>query len=539
MPEEYKTLTQATEKLIKAFDKKQEDNQEKSSPKIKVNGTVSKLAFLYEKIRNVIDYKEEHLLRKNAVKRVLKRRLADRGNAKKISGPMVSELIRAGYLENENESENKIERVERIIKKYILLLNSYNQQSKREDKEKKETLNWILGIAACEIEEIFASREKDEVMAEFMYKVMGESIAWSGKISKEEKSIQLYIAIQRALLKADREIIAYRLMDLYYLDWRGKASPKLISEIASQAEFLNQTIEEQIDHPLSSRLITVVKKYLPSFVILRDVLEKNEKEPDKEELLSNTSSLHKKTKEACEEKYTETRIKLRRSGVRSIIYIFVSKMLLALALEVPYNIFIASKFEYMPLLVNVIFHPFLLFLILLTIRVPKEQNTEKIIDNIKRIIYKEEENILAQKIKTSVSRNIFSNLLFNFFYITTFAISFGVIVYVLNIFGFNILGIFIFVLFLSLVSFFGIRNRESARELIIVEEREGIITTLVDFFAIPILRAGRWLSLNFSRINIFVFVLDFIIEAPFKAFIEITEDFFAFIREKKEEITMK
>jgi hypothetical protein len=281
----------------------------------------------------------------------------------------------------------------------------------------------------------------------------------------------------------------------------------------------------------------VVKKYLPSFVVLRDVLENNKE--DIEEVLSNIDSLTEKATEACDEKYSDTRVKLKRSGIRSIIYIFVTKMLLALALEIPYDMYIATEFDYTPLIVNVIFHPALLFLILLTIRVPKEKNTESIINNIRRIIHEEEENILAQKVKTSISRNVFSNVLFNIFYVIIFAFTFGAIIYILSRFGFNALGIFIFVLFLSLVSFFGIRSRESARELIIAGDRENIITTLVDFFAIPILRVGRWLSLNFSRINVFVFILDFIIEAPFKAFIEITEDFFSFIREKKEEITMK
>ncbi len=537
LQDEYRTLTKPTEKLIQAFERKKEDKKENASPKIKVNRTVSKLAFLYEKIRNVIDYKEEHLLRKNAIKRVLKRRLTNQSSAQKISEPMIFELIRGGYLENEIVSENKISKVEKIINKYILLLNSYHNKSEKPENEKKDYMDWILGIAACEIEEIFASRVKDEAMADFMYEVMSENIAWSGKITKEEKSIQIYIAIQRALLKSDREIITYRLIDLYYPHWKGSPSGEIIDEIASNIEFLNQTIEDQIDHPLSSRLITVVKKYLPSFVILRDILEKGGE--DIEDILSNVKTLTEESKEACEEKYSDTRAKLKRSGVRSIIYIFVTKMLLALAIEVPYDMYFASAFDYKPLIINVIFHPILLFLILLSIRVPKEKNTENIIDNIRRIIYEEEENILAQKIKTSVTRNIFSNILFNFFYIITYAVSFGLIIYILSRFGFGALGIFIFILFLSLVSFFGIRSRESARELIIAGEREGAITTMVDFLAIPILRAGRWLSLNFSRINIFVFILDFIIDAPFKAFIEISEDFFTFIREKKEEITMK
>jgi hypothetical protein len=47
---------------------------------------------------------------------------------------------------------------------------------------------------------------------------------------------------------------------------------------------------------------------------------------------------------------------------------------------------------------------------------------------------------------------------------------------------------------------------------------------------------GKWLSENFSRVNVFVFVLDFIIEAPFKIFVEIAEEWTKYVRERKEEI---
>ena len=47
---------------------------------------------------------------------------------------------------------------------------------------------------------------------------------------------------------------------------------------------------------------------------------------------------------------------------------------------------------------------------------------------------------------------------------------------------------------------------------------------------------GRWLSLNAPKINVFTFILDFIIEAPFKTFVDVMDEWMNFIREKKEEI---
>lgn len=536
MEENYKPLTRPIENLITIFSEEEISEAQRVAAKIQVNKVVSKLAFLYEKIRNVVEYKEEHLLRKNAIKRILKRRLTWKSNAKSIATPLIYELIRGRYLENNAVPENRIKEVANLINKYILLLNLVYAQKKSE-KEKRKLLDWILGIAACELEEIFVPHFKDEALVEYMYQVMTERIAWSGKMSEEERNIQIYIAIHRTLVKSDREIITYRIFNLYYPKWL-EASDELVKNIAENVDTLYKTIEGQMDHPLGSQLVHLVKKYTPPFIILRDVIKKDPKRA--REILTQPKLLEEAIKEACDNEYKTTRIKLRRSSIRSIIYIFLTKMLLALAIEMPYDLYVAEKVKYLPLGINIIFHPLLLFLIALTIRVPAEENTNKITMGIREIIYEEKEKkAILGKVKTSVTRNTFFNILFNFTYLITFLVSFGILIYILNKLDFSIVSGGFFLLFLTLVSFFGIRNRESARELIVIDGKEGILTIIVDFFSIPILRVGRWISLNFSRINIFVFIFDFIIEAPFKAFIEIIEDFFAFIREKKEEITMK
>ena len=60
--------------------------------------------------------------------------------------------------------------------------------------------------------------------------------------------------------------------------------------------------------------------------------------------------------------------------------------------------------------------------------------------------------------------------------------------------------------------------------------------TVIESLFLPIVSVGRWLSFNISRINIFVFIFDVLIELPLQALLEITEEWFAFLKEKKEEI---
>ena len=78
--------------------------------------------------------------------------------------------------------------------------------------------------------------------------------------------------------------------------------------------------------------------------------------------------------------------------------------------------------------------------------------------------------------------------------------------------------------------------RQQARQLKVVDGRETITGFFIDFFTWPIVAFGRWLSNTFDRINIFVFILDFLFEAPFKTVLKLIEDWFAFIKERKDEM---
>jgi hypothetical protein len=94
----------------------------------------------------------------------------------------------------------------------------------------------------------------------------------------------------------------------------------------------------------------------------------------------------------------------------------------------------------------------------------------------------------------------------------------------------------IFIFFLCVVSFFAFRLRLVTREYVAVPRPDNVLTIISDFFSIPILRAGRFLSETISRFNVFVFFFDFILEAPFKIFLNILEEWSAFMKEKKEQL---
>ena len=107
---------------------------------------------------------------------------------------------------------------------------------------------------------------------------------------------------------------------------------------------------------------------------------------------------------------------------------------------------------------------------------------------------------------------------------------------VLTAIGYNLPSYIIFLFFLLIVSYFGYTIASAASEYKVVTLNEGgFLTFLSDSLTLPIIRIGRSLSQGVSKLNLFVFILDFIIESPFKLLVEFLEEWLSFVREKREE----
>ena len=121
-------------------------------------------------------------------------------------------------------------------------------------------------------------------------------------------------------------------------------------------------------------------------------------------------------------------------------------------------------------------------------------------------------------------------------YILSFASSFGLLAWGLAEFHFSWPSIIIFLVFLSFVAFAGTRIRKNARELLVIEEKHTFLDGLFDFFSLPLVYAGKWLSGQLVRYNVVLLALNFLIEVPFQIFVEFLEQWRAFLKEKREKI---
>ncbi|KKR21646.1 MAG: hypothetical protein UT48_C0005G0019 [Parcubacteria group bacterium GW2011_GWE2_39_37] len=506
-------------------------------PRIRVSDVISKFAFYYEKIRNTVDDTEEHLLHKNAIDRILKRQINIEmsKDGTEIARHLLIELIRAGYLPNNQILESKIGEIGAVINKYFKL-KKYCQASIPDSYEnKKEIVNWIISLAACDIEERLGRNKINQVIVANLYDSLSKAIKLpDGSPYAKDREIQIYIGIHRNYFKADRAMVSLILFKYFISNWH-EAGDEEAGQVAKNIIEINNAINFQINHPISGQLNKIINRYTVYFSILTEVIAKDPA-ATYEDFRKDPKAFPRNIKMVCNKRYKTTRAKLWRAAIRSILYLFITKMILILILEIPIANLLGETINNLSLAINVSFPPLLLFLIILFTKLPGDANTAKIIEGIEEITFVEKARKEPITLRPPAKRSKAKTIFFNTVYTITFFLSFGFVVWALNQLNFNIISIVIFLFFLALISFFSIRIRKRVRELFVIEPKENFIVFIIDFFYIPIIAVGKWLSQKFSRLNVLVFILDFIIEAPFKIFVEIAEEWTKYVKERKEDI---
>jgi hypothetical protein len=496
---------------------------------IEVSKPASTAATLYEKVRTTIDYQEEHLLRRNAILRILKRYLGSDVSIEEMAESLLRELIWAKYLPNKEIPTSFAKELVPIFEKYEPLLRATDSFTNHE-----YAFNWVLDVMSTEVEYAITPPLGDEALVSYMYEEMRERIEWDPHLNvpAEDRDLMLYIAIHSTLLKSNIATLRFRVLTLYYPDWPGACSEKRKKEIVTGLSSIIELIDKKMSHPVTQKLSLLLRRKCGPFRTIRDVVEANPTEFVN--LIDQPDALDHHISKALTQRTNQFRGRLRRTVVRAVLFLFITKMILALILEVPYDFLVARATTMLPLLVNITFPPLLLSFIGITVGIPEQKNKEDYRGAIRALLVGADHELLNVRVKR-VNFTTWSKV-FGILYAITFVFVFSIIAVILAQVGFNWLSVTLFLFFLCLVTFFGIRIRGSTRDLVLSDAYTGIVGTVFDVFMLPIVRVGRWLSVKVAKINVFIYFFDFIIEAPLKIAIRFVESWIAFIREKKEEI---
>jgi hypothetical protein len=328
-----------------------------SEETIKTTKAASGLAVAYETARNAVEFRSEHLIRQAAIVRILRRRLFLGEASERVAPLLIRELIWARYLKDDTVPVSKIDTIEDIINKYRMTFTLVK------DKDLNE---WLLNLAGCEIEESLVFNPYPQLLINFVNDSLQPRIKITEVNDEKLRGIQVYIAVERAFAKNSEMFIAYHLLKALFSEWFGKNMtdakilfPKLLET--------KKIIDINLAFQIAPDVKREVGKMSAPFNVIREMVIRD---PEKFlESIKDKDVFEKAAKELLEKLYAENRGKSMRASTRSIIYIFLTKMVLAIALELPFDLFI-GKANYMALTINLIFPPSLMFLLNAKIRTP-------------------------------------------------------------------------------------------------------------------------------------------------------------------------
>ncbi|MEK7604934.1 MAG: hypothetical protein AAB478_00225 [Patescibacteria group bacterium] len=519
-PVQLRDLSSLAQIVTSEFEKKESANHER---KITVNPFVSKVASAYEKLRNAMEYREEEVVLRATIERILHRRLLLGGTAKTTAEPLIRELIWARYLQDNLVGESAIAKVEEIINLYLHL----RLRVLEKHHVKVSVMNeWTYHLMSSSIEHALNPNLEKQTIANFMYQVMRDDVTIIDDTG-QTRDAQVYIAVRRAFARDDLAFLRYHLFELYF---GGLTMDNLDQIVAGFPEGLKE-ITAQLAYPRKERIMNYVKKRAAVFFILEDILHSHK--ADLKEFLRDEDKVKEAVFAACSKRYKSISTKVRTAIIRSFVFILTTKVIFAFAVEGTYEQLFYGAIQWTSIIINTSIPPLLMIVVGLFIRTPKEDNTRRIFEYVKVVLYEESPRLGNQLIVKKQEDK--PNIVFTFFWLCAFLISFGAIISVLSRLHFNIVSQGIFIFFVTIVSFLAYRISMTAH-LYSVGDKQAILTPFSDFLFLPIIRVGRRLTLTVSQVNIVLFAFDFLIETPFKVFFAFVEQWFKFLREKSEDL---
>jgi len=150
-PETLIKLSKFTQALLAVIQPLKPRQRPDDFSKLTVSQTVSFMALVYERFRNAVEFREEHLVLRAAIERILKRRLSLNPEGKDESENLLRELLWARYFDNESLGKEDVLKIQAIIDRLLLLKRLVT--TGRNISEQQFLSQFLLDLATCEIEE--------------------------------------------------------------------------------------------------------------------------------------------------------------------------------------------------------------------------------------------------------------------------------------------------------------------------------------------------------------------------------------------------
>ncbi|MBQ6449529.1 hypothetical protein IJJ08_01335 [bacterium] len=506
----------------------------------------------YEKIRKVIDWKDEHALKRGAIARAINRDLIPQigylnleavdQKTLDLAETMVFELMRSGYFDNKLINADTVETLGVIVHKYLVafcyLNSSQDGLSKRDLKDRIRLQNWTIQIMACEIEELLAPSYKIWALINLMDTVLADRIRVIPvkAIDDFTQDKLRLIAVLRSLYDMDDYLIAYELLKMYEPDFN--AYDHLFDLEAIQKMYQDKlTIEHDLASQSGRQFLRIACKYDAAYRMIGAIAQSLEltKISDGEEFFADEDKVEARYREIYADKYKSLKSRLLKTAFWTTLSVIIANFASVIIIEWPVAEYFGLGFGPSAIAFDILIPCVAMFILVMLIRPPKRENEAVAWSEIKKIIYDSSEQDTYEIRRRQRGPN---KIVQAFFYLTTILAG-GVGLWALYLMfkaaGLPITSVYLNVVYITMVLFASLNIRSQAQELTVFE-KSTLLDFVLDIFSIPLARIGQWFSKKWKEYNIFSIIFSLLIDSPLSNFIGFIEDWRNYLKENKSEI---
>lgn len=487
----------------------------------KVDKRLSRYIEKYEKLRNIVGFHDEHLWRRYAIERIIKRLMMLGISETLPTEQLLQELVLAEYISESDVTDATIAAVEGVITKYLAAQTFVNSEQGTSASSARE---WLFSLMAVEVEDVLGLIEHECTLIDAMRRDLASRLTFPKfSVTKEQEQCFLTIAIARALTKADPPLIAYLFIHEWYPSWlQGKIHSEMVGDIVA----LPSRIKSYERHPLFKEALRAVAPYSVIYLVIDEVIKRYK--GDLHDFASECANV-------LQNMYARLRNKVKRQIWHSFLYLLATKLILVFIIELPYERIRGMPVDYTTAAINLIFPVMLLLILTLGIRVSTPANTKYIIQESENILHGHKSS-LDGTMSMPGERSILRSFVFHTVFFAMYVLTYGAIVYALRHLNFNPVSGGLFIIFITLVTYLAIRIRLTSERFWIIPRSRSVGRDILSFFALPVIASGRWIVGKFSRYNLIIMIFDLLFEAPYKTFIFLFRDFSDYAREMRERI---
>ena len=542
----YEALRPAIERLAVSYAEGLSTGNHNVTP-LHVDEMASRIAKFYEMVRKVIDWKEDSVLRRSAIERILKRLLFPKISGVTFNGTIDTykfayiitiDLIRGGHLPNDEVAQESVTTVDLALKKYLYVLSNATFTSSEifPIKRKINFATFLIELAACEIEEILTNPIKERALLHTMTDQLNEriSVIPAGNMSDDDKKTQVFIATCRTLYDLDDPFILYQLLKFAYPSWATN-SQEMLDKLAKDIPTIWEKSDHVLRHQLSKQFYTICEHIDTIYTLLGDIMDQY-KSTSKKLLadLGNKELITKHLSHAYDVRYASLKSRLVRLAIFSTLSVFLSNWATFFIIEVPLAKLFYEGFNFFTAFMDFLIPTVVMFILVIIIRPPGKQNLTIVLQKAYQLLYKEEKNILFE-VHAISRRNPLFTLIVGTLYTMTSFLFLGFIAWIFYITGLPITSVAFDTFTIALTVFAAVLIRNKARELN-VDDKTSVWEFFLDMFSVPIAKIGSFLAKKWKEYNIIAILFTFLIETPFVVVVDFIESWSQYLKERRSEL---